>query len=112
MCGRLEHIIGSRITWFSVMQFIKNQWIYSKKNIKPGLQVQVPVAKGSKAEKERIKKIVMLGKLFDEASDPRLAPSTQLNKLYIVRRGYIEAGFVYLEKKTTRLIESIRKKVE
>ena len=81
---------------------------YEKYNFKPGLQVPVHKAKGSKAEQQRINEISRLGRLFDEASDPRLAPSTQLKKLYAVRRGYGAAGFIHLKIMTTRLIERIR----
>lgn len=83
-------------------------WAYSTKNIKPGLQVTVHTAKGSKEEQARIDQIAMLGRLFDAASDPRLASNTRLKKLYAVRRGYADAGFYYLESMTTRLINIIR----
>jgi hypothetical protein len=83
-------------------------WEYSKNNIKPGLQVTIHEAKGSKEEQARIEKIAMLGRLYDAANDPRLAPNTRLKKLYAVRRGYVDAGFDYLESMTTRLINIIR----
>lgn len=83
---------------------------YSPGRAKPPLTMTVREAKGSKAEQKRIAEIARLGKLFDEANDPRLKPSTRINKLYRVRNGYVEAGFTeYLAPKVTALILSIKK---
>ncbi len=85
-------------------------WAYSRNNTKPGLQVTVHKAKGSKVQQARIAEIGRLGRLFDAASDSVLAPRTQIQKLYVVRRGYVAAGFFHLEAMTTALIDRIRER--
>ena len=82
-------------------------------NPKPGLQMTVKPAKGSKAEQKRVEDISRLGKLFDEAMNPLLSPRTRINKLYCVRKGYVDAGFTkYLAPKCSKLIAIEKKKME
>jgi len=81
---------------------------YEKYNFKPGLQVPVHKAKGSKEEQARIEELGRLGRLFDAADDPRLALSTRIRKLREVRKGYKKARFVYMEAKADELIARLR----
>jgi len=82
-------------------------------NQKPGLQMTVPEAKGAKAEQKRIKEIARLGKLFDKAMNPKLSPRTRINKLYLVRKGYVDAGFSkYLAPRMSELIAIEKEKLK
>jgi hypothetical protein len=83
---------------------------YEKYNSKPGLQVTVHEAKGSKAEQARIEALGRLGRMFDEANNPKLAPSTRIKKLRKVRNEYSEAGFDLMARVTADLMKRIQDK--
>lgn len=82
-------------------------------NQKPGLQMTVPKAKGAKAEQKRVEEISRLGKLFDKAMNQKLSTRTRINKLYLVRKGYVDAGFTkYLVQRMSELIAIEKKKLK
>jgi len=82
-------------------------------NPKPGLQMTVPEAKGAKAEQKRVEDISRLGILFDKAMNPKLSPRTRINKLYLVRKGYVDAGFTkYLAPRMSEFIAIEKKKLK